>query len=415
MNTPLVAAGFRRGPLRMGLDDPNFPPAAAKADFLSHPPSTVKGMVRFIHTADWQIGLGRKFLAPEARARYAEARCEAIAEIGRAVEATDAAFVLVCGDVFESNQVDRQVLRRSLEAVRAIPAPVLMLPGNHDALDPGSVYLSPTFQQSRPDNLHLLDGPTLEPVPGVDVVPVPWRTRKPLTDLVAETLARLPAPQGKVRVAAAHGRVDELAPDPDDPSLISVAGAERALADGVIHYLALGDRHSVTSVGATGRIWYSGTPEVTDFDEEMPGHVLVVELADGACTAQPRTIGKWTFTRHFADVSDQDLDGLRAWLDELPDKSRTALRLALRGTLSLAGRARLDELLEEYSELLAGLDVWEPQSDLCVLPDSLDADDLELSGFARTTLDHLVDVSGDGRDPVAAEALSLLYRLSRSA
>ena len=41
-------------------------------------------------------------------------------------------------------------------------------------------------------------------------------------------------------------------------------------------------------VGSTGRIWYSGSPEVTNYDdiESDPGHVLVVDL-DEADPARP--------------------------------------------------------------------------------------------------------------------------------
>ena len=47
-----------------------------------------------------------------------------------------------------------------------------------------------------------------------------------------------------------------------------------------MHYVALGDKHSRMQVGSTGRIWYSGSPEVTNYDdiESDPGHVLVVDL-----------------------------------------------------------------------------------------------------------------------------------------
>ena len=47
-----------------------------------------------------------------------------------------------------------------------------------------------------------------------------------------------------------------------------------------MHYVALGDKHSRTEVGSTGRVWYSGSPEVTNYDdiEPDPGHVLVVDV-----------------------------------------------------------------------------------------------------------------------------------------
>ena len=45
-------------------------------------------------------------------------------------------FAVVCGDVFESNQVQRQVLVRAFEKLAAFPQlNFFLLPGNHDPLD----------------------------------------------------------------------------------------------------------------------------------------------------------------------------------------------------------------------------------------------------------------------------------------
>ena len=62
--------------------------------------------------------------------------------------------MVVCGDVFESNQVQRQVLVRALEKMAAFPElGFFLLPGNHDPVNASSVYQSPTFRQRCPDNV----------------------------------------------------------------------------------------------------------------------------------------------------------------------------------------------------------------------------------------------------------------------
>ena len=61
--------------------------------------------VRFILTADWQLGMTRHFLEGEAQARFAQARIDAIRTIGRLAAEQGALFVGVGGDVFETNQV----------------------------------------------------------------------------------------------------------------------------------------------------------------------------------------------------------------------------------------------------------------------------------------------------------------------
>ena len=375
-------------------------------------------MVRFLHTADWQLGMTRHFLGAEAQPRFSAARTAAIRTIGALAVEQGCAFVVVCGDVFETNQVDRQVVVRALDAMAATPqVRFYLLPGNHDPLDAASVFRSPTFVAHQPANVVVLAEPgALAVAPGVELVAAPWRSKRPLTDLVAASAAGLAA-DGTIRIAVGHGAVDHLSPDDANPALVVVAEAEAALADGRLHYVALGDRHSTTSVGRTGRIWYAGAPEPTDFREEAAGNVLVVEVDAHGVTVEPHRVGTWAFVRHEAQVTGEaDLDLLEALLDGIDDKSRTIVRLALVGQLSLAEKARLDAMLAHHADLFASLEGWERRIDLVVLPDDADFGGLDLSGFARDALADLqAHAAGAGPEPVVAQdALTLLVRLAGS-
>ena len=102
----------------------------------------------------------RHFLAPEAQARFTAARIEAVGRIGALAAAEGCGFVVVAGDVFESNQVERQVVVRALESMAATPGVTFyLLAGNHDPLNASSVFLSPTFTSHRPANVVVIDGP----------------------------------------------------------------------------------------------------------------------------------------------------------------------------------------------------------------------------------------------------------------
>ena len=62
--------------------------------------------MRFVHTADWQLGMTRYFLNGEAQPRYSAARRDVVAGSGAlAAEDAGAEFVVVAGDVFEDNQL----------------------------------------------------------------------------------------------------------------------------------------------------------------------------------------------------------------------------------------------------------------------------------------------------------------------
>ena len=151
-------------------------------------------MVRFLHTADWQIGMTRRFLEPEAQARYAAARADAIRRLGQIADEQGCAFVVVCGDVFESNQITAQSVRRALEALRSVPVPVYLLPGNHDPLDAASIYRSEVFRAECPEHVTVLDRAGVHEVsPQVHLVAAPWESKHPGRDLVGEAVAGLPA------------------------------------------------------------------------------------------------------------------------------------------------------------------------------------------------------------------------------
>jgi DNA repair exonuclease SbcCD nuclease subunit len=378
--------------------------------------------MRFVHTADWQLGMTRHFLAGEAQPRYSAARRDAVAGLGSLAVDVSAEFVVVAGDVFEHNQLAPQVISQSLEAMRTIGIPVYLLPGNHDPLDASSVYTSALFKTECPANVTVLDRAGIHEVrPGLQIVAAPWRSKAPTTDLVADVLDGLPV-DGATRVLVAHGGIDVLDPDPAKPSLIRLAGVEDALARGALHYVALGDKHSVTEVGDTGRIWYSGSPEVTNYDdvEPNPGHVLIVDLdeSDPQCrvTVEERKVGRWRFgtlNRHVdnsRDIADLDLN-----LDLMSDKDRTVLRLALIGSLTVTDRAALDACLDKYSRLFASLRVWDSHSDLAVIPADGEFADLGIGGFAAAAVEELVEAARTGDTDTAGDAqaaLALLLRLT---
>lgn len=380
-------------------------------------------MVRFIHTADLQLGMTRRFLDADAQARYAQARIDSLVSIGALATREDARFVVVAGDVFETNRVRPRTVGRALEAMAAISVPVLLLPGNHDPLDAASVYRSPTFTRAKPPNVLVLE--TQDPVEppgsqGVQVIGAPWLTKRPLEDLAAEaieaieTAGGLWSDPGIERILVAHGPID-FRGEAHELFTIRQSVLESAVTSRRVGYVALGDRHSTTAIGDTGRIWYSGSPEPTAHDETDAGHVLLVDLDGDRCEVQRRPIGTWRFlSRTLELATGSDPDALEQLLDALPDKDRSVVRLTLQGVISLTDHARLQRIIEDAREVFGSLEAWEATSSLHVRPDDDDFADLGLSGFASAAVERLRTMAtgtGDEADS-ARDALSLLVRLS---
>lgn len=374
-------------------------------------------MIRFLHTGDWQLGITRHFFSEGVQERYAQSRFDAIRTLGSIAQEEECRFMAVCGDVFESNLVDRKTVSRALEALKDVPVPVYLLPGNHDPLNAASVYRSTTFLERKPSHVHVVEDTTPISIDaGIEVVGIPWTSKRPMQDLVALTTEQLEPLVDTLRVCVAHGMVDNLSPSPDDPAVISLHAAEKAISKNKIHYLALGDRHSITEVGDSGRIWYAGTPVPTDYKEVMPGFALVVTISEEGVTTKAVNVGRWKFTeRTQIDLnSKEDIEALRGWLESLDDKERTAVKLRLVGALSLSLHGELEELLSHFQEILGAVETR--MNNLVVVPEDADFKDFGFSGFASCTVERLrSNVEESDPDTVTArDALALLVRLAGS-
>ena len=381
--------------------------------------------IRFLHSADWQLGMTRRFLGAESQSVYTSDRLAAVAALADRAIDSGAQFMVVAGDVFEDNAVPRSVVLRAAEVLSSFPVPVLLLPGNHDPLDIASVFRCRDFSTAVESGVvTVLDGTgPVEVIPGVEVVGVPWTSKRP-------DPARLPAlleslqPTENIRVLVAHGGTDEIYGG-HSPSVeaIAVSPLEEAVAAGKLDYVALGDRHSVTRVGTGGRIWFPGSPETTDFDdvESDSGHALLVELGHrsgagepGGCTVTPLRTGRWSFLAIDARVdTDADLDALVERIDAVEDKPRCVLKLGLTGTVSVALRARIDHALETWDALFASAYLRQSRTHLVVRADDADFTD-RVDGYAGRAVADLVELAATGGADAedAGHALSLLYRLA---
>ncbi|WJY99549.1 exonuclease subunit SbcD [Corynebacterium hansenii] len=378
--------------------------------------------MRFLHTSDWQLGMTRWFLKEgdgEAQARYSADRLEAVRGLGRLAQERGAEFIVVAGDVFESNTLPDRDFQRSLDVIRELPVPVYLLPGNHDALDATSIYHRRVFGEVEEKGVHVLrDSSPVEVRPGVEIVGAPLTTRAPDVDVLAEALEEL-EPTGGVRIAVAHGQVAGFGAEVG--ATLSLDAVAAAVEKRAVHYVAVGDSHSTQRLDGEGRVWFSGSPETTDYDdkERDSGNVLVVDAwPDRAPHVETVRVGQWDFRameRDFADAGDA-----RAWLDELrmlSDKSRTCVKYSLRGTLNLIADAELKRGLREIEPSFAALYRRGSGSEVTVVPEDGDIDSLGVNGFPLDAAERLkartadLTLAEDDRR-TAADALALLARLA---
>lgn len=373
--------------------------------------------MRFLHTSDWQLGMTRRFLSEEAQARYTQARFDAIRTMGHIAEEKQCQFMLVCGDSFESNQVDRKTVARAIEALKEVTVPVYLLPGNHDPLNAASVYHSSTFMEKKPAHIHIIENTAPVQVgEGFELVGAPWLSKRPNGNPLVDLLNALP-PAGSIkRICVGHGIMDLFTPDKEAENLIAVSRLEAAIAEGKVHFFALGDRHSLTKVGSGDKIWYSGTPVSTDFREDHSGFCQIVNMDGADVTTEEMEIGQWRFIEEpmYLDT-EADVEALRKKLEDIPNRERTVVKLVLKGSLTLSLHGVLQNHILAARDVLAGSVIDEEE--LLVIPNDTDFADLGFSGFAAATVKRLRDKIDQGghEGDIARDAFMLLLRLSREA
>jgi len=372
-------------------------------------------VIRFLHTSDWQLGMTRSFLSEEAQARYTQARFDAIRTMGRIAKEKQCQFILVCGDSFESNQVDRKTVARAIEALKEVTVPVYLLSGNHDPLNAASVYRSSTFIEKKPAHVHIIENTVPVQVgEGFELVGAPWLSKRPNGNPIVGLLNALP-PAGSIkRICVGHGIIDIFTPDKEAENVIAVSKLEAAISEGNVHFIALGDRHSLTKVGSGDRIWYSGTPESTDFREDHSGFCQIVNMDGADVTTEEVKIGQWNFIEELVDLNTEaDVESLRKKLEDIPNRERSVVKLVLKGSLTLSLHGVLQNHILAAKDVLAGSVTNE--DDLLVIPKDTDFTDLGFSGFADATVKRLREKidRGGTEGAVARDAFMLLLRLAK--
>lgn len=368
--------------------------------------------VRLLHTADWHLGCPFRQIPGDAGASLRERRFEVVGEIAALAAARAVDAVLVAGDVFDGQHVEDALLRRLSVALAGFRGPWILLPGNHDAALAESVWtrlarLGPgpgVVVADRAEPIAIAAGRAF-------VLPAPLRARRTPEDLTA-WMDGATTEAGAVRIGLAHGLVEGLRPEAEEaPNPIAADRAERARLD----YLALGDRHG--TLEAAPRSWYAGTPEPDGYRYREAGHVLLVEL-DGP-DAPPRVeriaTGRFRWVEERLDLAPVEPAALEARIARLAatlpqPTGRCVLRLALEGSLDLAGRAAVDAALARLEAALRQLEV---QDGLLLLPSEADLAGFDEAGPIRACAEDLAARLEAAREESERATAALALRLLR--
>jgi DNA repair exonuclease SbcCD nuclease subunit len=364
--------------------------------------------MRFIHSADWQIGkVFKQFGAKEEALR--QARLGAIERLGTHAKSNGVHHVVVAGDVYDSEAPNPHTLRAPIERMKPF-ADIHwhLLPGNHDPHRPEGVW-DRVALLGLPSNVHL----HLTPTPfalddNAFLLPAPL-LRKSEFDDISAWMDSAGTPSGALRIGLAHGSVVNFGGGGEATNPIDPTRTAKARLD----YLALGDWHRTQQIGPA--IWYAGTPEPDRAGGQEQGTALLVEIAGPGATPSVSTLMTGTYrwiTRSERLDDESALADLDQRLRNERDLSRLILRLRIEGSLPLAAHAAFQQRMADLEAAVFHLDL--DQAGLTARPTQADLETIDFDGVLRRAADRLKSVIDDSAASPelrrrAEEALVELY------
>jgi DNA repair exonuclease SbcCD nuclease subunit len=201
--------------------------------------------VRMLHTSDIHIA-GDDFSR------------RSLEDVVTAAIESDVDLVLIAGDLFDSSRVRDEAVEQTLDELRRLQRPVVVIPGNHDCIDAGSIYHRVDLT-SAGDHVYFAGNPAGEVLVFEDLSLVVWARgienhdprNRPLDGYV-------PGGTGWWRVVLTHGHYVARGERCDRSSQIAQDEIGQLQSD----YVALGHWHRFVDVSeGEVKAFYSGAPD----------------------------------------------------------------------------------------------------------------------------------------------------------
>lgn len=370
--------------------------------------------LKILHTADWHLGRRFPSFEEEDAKKLARARFEVVERIFGVAARDGVDAVLCAGDLFDEPEPRPEHYRRLAEILTRTERPgrpVILLPGNHDPVRPGSVWhRDHELRRLLPPSCHVVDRDDFELALGEDAVVL----ARPCTSTAGQNDNALALPgrapgDARIRIGMVHGSSFE---DPNWQQNFPIDRDAAVTRD--LDYLAVGDTHAFRFVPADRKdrpTVYPSAPEATSFGEEDTGFcALVFFRRNRRAQVVRERVGRWAW--RVAEI--HTLEALRELCRE--DLRQTVLRVKLELSVGPDGLEEVERLLEQLrgNDAMHGL-----AGALQVERDGLRLDTTDLArhfeglpSVLRAAAERLRAQEAEAPD-ASRRALYHLYRLSQ--
>lgn len=274
--------------------------------------------IKLLHTSDVHLEAGLAFLGEKADT-HRNLQLQTFSKIIDKIISEKFDLFLIAGDLFDTPFPSENVKIVVLDQLKKLvdhKIYIAIIAGNHDRVEPGSVYIDKTSFKLDSEYIQIFNQvekttweiPTLDlTVHGVSL----FKQKDNSSPLDKITKSN----KTKFNVALIHGSVEMGKENTNNPINLS------KLKSAGFDYVALGDWHSTKKISDNPHAWYSGSPELINIDQAGAGNVLEV-IIDNKVSVKETKVGSIEVTKVELDIS-----GLKT-LNEINQKFR---ELSLKG------------------------------------------------------------------------------------
>jgi DNA repair exonuclease SbcCD nuclease subunit len=336
-------------------------------------------MLKILASADYHLGM--KFAGyPNIQEQLAEARFASLQRLVDTANESGCELFLIAGDLFDRVSVSARDVIRAAQLLNGFQGRLAaVLPGNHDFYSGRSSSLWSRFREAAGDRLLLLTDPGVYDLTHYDLKILLYAGPCDSKHSKDNTISWLKnADQAKteaqgygecLRIGVAHGSVEGVSPDAQGVYFpMTRKQLEKAPVDlwviGHTHRQHPGEAGSLgTGTDSPAQVLIPGTPEPDGFDCRHEGKAWMIETDENhRVRLQSVSTGIYRFVREEKTLeSPLDIQRLadllrgarlRGARPEAVDRSRTLLRLTLRG------RLKADQLAELRGHLVEAEDSY---------------------------------------------------------
>jgi len=315
--------------------------------------------LKLIHAADLHLDAPFGSLSPEAAAQRRADRRRLLFALAELTREREVDALLLCGDIFDGTDIERETALDFCKAVGGLNIPVLAVTGNHD---PGGAE-GPWAGLELPENFYLFDKNEFDFRDFPELSVRFWGSgfEQRFCPPVLRSFAAPERQEGVWDVMLLHG---DMVSGNSDYNPVS----REDIAKSGMDYIALGHIHNRTALQLSGNTAYAypGCTEGGGYDECGEMGALVVTLDDRGVQAEFVPLGGVRYEIVNIDISEREpLEAVQEAVSNLSDKD--CVRIIFIGEidspldLSALNRALAGRLAEVQlrDETRPRRDVWE--------------------------------------------------------